>query len=260
MSEYKKMSRESYSSTSRRSLLLPNGQTETEQMETVSDGKTIHRRVIRNGVTVTDEVKRATPRNFKRAVRSAESGSRLLLSRRLANRFINSFPRTLLADRRNKAFSRCVAVVRRCSDDKRVGSIVVTRKSTDGVRINVQIRDSRLKGGKHGFHLHEGGDASKPECTGACAHYSRDPATQHGGLLSRNRHSGDFGNVVAKRGVVDETIVVDGLTVEECVGRMFIVHEDRDDEGTSGDAESLKTGNSGARVLYALSGRSRGAC
>ena len=32
------------------------------------------------------------------------------------------------------------------------------------------------------------------------------------------------------------------------VGRMIIVHQDRDDLGLGGDAESLKTGNAGKRI------------
>ena len=38
------------------------------------------------------------------------------------------------------------------------------------------------------------------------------------------------------------------------VGRMIIVHQDRDDLGLGGDEESLKTGNAGKRVACGVIG------
>ena len=42
------------------------------------------------------------------------------------------------------------------------------------------------------------------------------------------------------------------------VGRMIIVHADRDDLGQGGDAESLKTGNAGKRVACGVIGLAKG--
>ena len=42
------------------------------------------------------------------------------------------------------------------------------------------------------------------------------------------------------------------------VGRMIVVHQDRDDLGLGGDEESLKTGNAGKRVACGVIGLAEG--
>ena len=41
------------------------------------------------------------------------------------------------------------------------------------------------------------------------------------------------------------------------IGRGLIIHEDEDDCGLGGDAESLKTGNAGKRIACAVIGYSK---
>ena len=83
--------------------------------------------------------------------------------------------------------------------------------------------------------------------------------TEHGGPYSKIRHAGDLGNVVAVNGKAKGTITVDGLSTDPAsrrsiIGRAIIVHEDPDDLGRGGDAESKKTGNAGARICCAVIG------
>ena len=107
---------------------------------------------------------------------------------------------------------------------------------------------SGLTPGKHGFHIHEYGDLSKG-CESAGAHYDPD-GVDHGDI--DKGHVGDLGNVVADDdGVAKFKIFahrVDLSGDRSVVGRAMVIHEDEDDLGKGGDAESLKTGNAGARL------------
>ena len=109
-----------------------------------------------------------------------------------------------------------------------------------------------FKPGKHGFHIHEKGTVEKG-CGSLCAHYNPFKA-KHGGPQDdrKNRHVGDLGNIdVDKNGVckmrfVDNLVKLSGeYTV---LNRSIVIHEDEDDLGKGGDAESLRTGNAGKRI------------
>ena len=105
-----------------------------------------------------------------------------------------------------------------------------------------------LKPGKHGFHIHEFGDMSDG-CKSMGGHYNPDNV-DHGDLTKG--HVGDLENVVANdQGIANFSIVatrVDLLGDRSVVGRGLVIHEDEDDLGKGGDAESLKTGNAGERL------------
>jgi len=105
-----------------------------------------------------------------------------------------------------------------------------------------------LTPGKHGFHIHEFGDMSDG-CKSMGGHYNPDDVN-HGGL--KEGHVGDLENVVAdKDGMAKFSIVaerVDLMGDRSVIGRGIVIHEDEDDLGKGGDAESLKTGNAGERL------------
>ena len=105
-----------------------------------------------------------------------------------------------------------------------------------------------VKPGEHGFHIHEFGDLSGG-CDTAGAHYNPDNV-DHGDL--EEGHVGDLGNVTANDdGVVTLNISANRVDLSgdrSVVGRSIIIHSDRDDLGLGGDAESIKTGNSGERL------------
>ena len=105
-----------------------------------------------------------------------------------------------------------------------------------------------LKPGLHGFHIHEFGDMSKG-CESMGGHYNPDNVN-HGDL--KEGHVGDLENVTAdENGVAKFSIVasrVDLMGERSVIGRGIVIHEDEDDLGKGGDAESLKTGNAGERL------------
>jgi len=143
-------------------------------------------------------------------------------------------------------------------------SIKGTVKFTEDLNNNVVVIDLHLSGLKpnslHGFHVHEAGDLSD-KCTSMCAHFNPYGKT-HGCPGMTERHVGDLGNIKtnskgeAKYSFYDDVIKLRG-TKCNIIGRGLIIHEDEDDCGKGGNAESLKTGNSGKRIACAVIGYSK---
>ena len=137
----------------------------------------------------------------------------------------------------------------------------VVRFTQDGNTLHVDYDIQHLDDGEHGFHVHEYGDLTEG-CKSACAHFN-PYSHEHGGLDSEVRHLGDLGNIISKDGVSKGRISTDSISLNmglpNCiVGRMIIVHKDRDDLGKGGDAESLLTGNAGERLGCGVIGLSEG--
>ena len=66
-------------------------------------------------------------------------------------------------------------------------------------------------------------------------------------------HAGDLGNIFAnrfKRSWVK--IFAKRFRLRSVLGRGFVLHAERDDLGLGGDAESLITGNAGARLACCI--------
>lgn len=154
-----------------------------------------------------------------------------------------------------------VGALRRCSNEKKIGKIEIwdtPRNNT--MTVKVAFKDKGLKDGLHGFHLHRCGDEvnKKKNCASMCDHYTRNRGSDvHGGLGSLLRHNGDLGNITSSKGKIKQVLnlTYEQLRPEECFGRSFIIHEGEDDIGKGGDAESLRTGNSGKRYAYGIIGR-----
>lgn len=121
-------------------------------------------------------------------------------------------------------------------------------KQQPGMPTLVVGKITGLAPGQHGFHIHEFGDLSNG-CESAGDHYNPD-GVDHGNL--DEGHAGDLGNVTAdKNGVADIKIIAKRIGLEgdrSVVGRAVVIHQDQDDLGQGGDAESLKTGNAGDRL------------
>lgn len=124
------------------------------------------------------------------------------------------------------------------------------------IRIDLHIVGLRPNS-LHGFHVHEAGDLTD-KCTSMCAHFN-PYNTNHGCPGVKDRHVGDLGNITAngkgeaKYAFYDNVIKLRG-TKSNIIGRGLIIHEDEDDCGKGGNAESLKTGNSGKRIACAVIG------
>jgi Cu-Zn family superoxide dismutase len=127
------------------------------------------------------------------------------------------------------------------------------------VKIDLNI-SGLIPNSLHGFHVHEAGDLTD-KCTSMCAHFN-PYGTTHGCPGMAKRHVGDLGNIrtnskgEAKYTFYDDLIKLRG-TKCNILGRGLIVHEDEDDCGQGGDAESLKTGNAGKRIACAVIGYSK---
>jgi Cu-Zn family superoxide dismutase len=127
--------------------------------------------------------------------------------------------------------------------------------------IKIQVYLSGLKTNSlHGFHVHEAGDLTD-KCTSMCSHFNPYGKT-HGCPGMKNRHIGDLGNIEtnskgeARYSFYDNMIKLRG-TKSNIIGRGLIIHEDPDDCGSGGNAESLKTGNAGKRIACAVIGYSK---
>jgi len=127
---------------------------------------------------------------------------------------------------------------------------------SDMVRIEVHI-SGLPPNSRHGFHVHEAGDLTD-KCTSMCAHFNPYNKT-HGCPGMKERHVGDLGNIQtnsrgeAKYSFYDDCIKLRGSKCN-IIGRGLIIHEDPDDCGKGGNAESLKTGNAGKRIGCAVIG------
>lgn len=117
--------------------------------------------------------------------------------------------------------------------------------------------------GNHGIHIHrKGNDLEGPSCL--CDHYN--PTNEvHGGLNTTPSHAGDLGNIYFESyfdentgkvtGICHSRIISYRLRLENLFGRSIVIHDKEDDLGKGGNDESLRTGNSGERILWGIIGR-----
>jgi len=115
----------------------------------------------------------------------------------------------------------------------------------------------------HASHIHEFGDTTDG-CMSAGAHYNPFHQ-QHGSvdLDGKKRHVGDLVNNVQanKDGVVElkfNDALVSLFGPYSVLGRTVVIHEDVDDLGRGGNAESKKTGNAGGRMACSIIGVASG--
>lgn len=121
----------------------------------------------------------------------------------------------------------------------------------------VKARLRGLSPGLHGFHIHEYGDLAAQDCVACGSHYN-PRGSAHGDARTAPRHAGDLGNVEADPdGQVRYEVSLPRLKLRDVVGRSVVVHAGPDDLGQGRGAareESLRTGNSGARLACGVIG------
>ena len=154
----------------------------------------------------------------------------------------------LLWQRRFRAAAVC-EVVPECRADAPVMGTIHLRRYGRGQTL-ARCDLTGLTPGLHGLHVHRCGDLSGG-CATTCDHYNPD-GRAHGPALGPHRHRGDFGNISAGEDGRSTTVVLADVTLDEIVGRAFVVHAGEDDLGQGGDEESTKTGNAGARIAGGL--------
>ena len=144
------------------------------------------------------------------------------------------------------------------TDQSNIHGVVKFVEDLENNQVKVELSIVGLRPNSlHGFHVHEAGDLSD-KCTSMCAHFNPFKTT-HGCPNSKVRHVGDLGNIKtngkgeAKYSFCDSVIKLRG-TKSNIIGRGLIIHEDEDDCGKGGNAESLKTGNAGKRIACSVIG------
>jgi len=148
------------------------------------------------------------------------------------------------------------AVVVLKGDSQVSGTVTLEQASRNSpVKITGKIQNLS-KNALHGFHVHELGDASNG-CLSAGPHFN-PYSKNHGAPTDSERHVGDLGNIQsdgsgeATLSIQDPLISLNGpLSI---IGRSVVVHAGTDDLGKGNDAESLKTGNAGARSACGVIG------
>lgn len=128
----------------------------------------------------------------------------------------------------------------------------------DGVKLITKF--NRLPPGKHGFHIHKGGDLRGEGCMGLCEHFDIGN-NSHGGEPGTPgvRHTGDLGNIEINNSKGEtkfqKTYYIKSVSSKDLWGRSIIVHKDEDDLGRGEFEDSKITGHSGARIGCAIFGR-----
>ncbi len=127
--------------------------------------------------------------------------------------------------------------------------VVTFTKTDNGIKVVADLEG--LSEGKHGFHIHEYGDCTKPDGTSTGGHFNPENVN-HGAPTDAVRHVGDLGNVEAGpdgRAHYEWTDTMISFSGKHSIiGRGIIVHAGED------DLVSQPTGNAGARVACGVIG------
>jgi len=149
----------------------------------------------------------------------------------------------------NPVLNRSVAVLTP-TEGNNVRGTVFFLENDDQIEVRGYIRNLEPNS-THGFHIHEYGDITVPNGTGAGGHYNPE-GNPHGLPPEMPRHAGDLGNITANgEGVAEFSKTVDNITLagpsNPILGRGLIVH-------ASEDTGAQPTGEAGARVAQGVIG------
>ena len=142
-----------------------------------------------------------------------------------------------------KNVSQLIAVVGPASGSNVQGSVVFT-ETGDGVELVAKIGGLNPDS-KHGFHIHEFGNAIADDASSAGGHYNPQ-GHPHGLPDADMHHAGDMGNLEADQdGNAELTMTLRNVTLagkkNPIIGRAVVVHAQPDDG-------SQPSGNAGDRI------------
>jgi superoxide dismutase, Cu-Zn family len=150
--------------------------------------------------------------------------------------------------------TKAVAVLIPTKSGAGVSGQVIFTKTERGTHVRAEI--TGLTPGKHGFHVHEFGDASSPDGKAAGGHFNPKGSAVHGDPSKTGpRHLGDLGNIEADASgkatfdKFEQDLPLSGP--HSIIGHGVVVHEKADDFGQP-------VGNAGGRVAVAVIGIAKG--
>ena len=149
----------------------------------------------------------------------------------------------------NAAPAGLIAVVTP-TEGSSVRGVVRFAETDRGVRVTARI-EGLTPNSKHGFHVHEWGDASAADGTSAGGHFNPG-GHDHDLPPGAPRHAGDLGNLEADaEGRANYEYMAQNITLlrgaDAILGRSVIIHIQEDDG-------SQPTGNAGARIGIGIIG------
>jgi superoxide dismutase, Cu-Zn family len=149
--------------------------------------------------------------------------------------------------------TKAVAVLIPTKSGAGVAGTIIFTKTESGTRVQAEI--TGLAPGKHGFHVHEFGDASSPDGKAAGGHFN-PKGMMHGDPSKKAaRHLGDLGNIEADSSgkatydQVDPDLPLSGPM--SIIGHGVVIHENADNF-------SQPVGNAGGRAAVGVIGVAKG--
>ncbi len=149
--------------------------------------------------------------------------------------------------------TKAVAVLIPTKSGAGVAGTITFTKTEQGTKIVAEI--TGLTPGKHGFHVHEFGDASSPDGKAAGGHFNPKKMVHGDPSKTAPRHLGDLGNIEADASgkatydMVDPDLPLSGPN--SILGHGVVIHEKADDFGQP-------VGNAGGRVAVGVIGVAKG--
>lgn len=155
------------------------------------------------------------------------------------------------ADTKMEAPTKAIAVVIPTKTGGPIAGTITFTKTEKGTSVHAEL--TGVPAGKHGFHIHEFGDASSPDGKAAGGHYDPKMVKKHGDPSKADvRHLGDLGNIEADAsGKATYDASYPDLPIEMILGHGVVVHEKVDDFGQP-------VGNAGGRLAVAVIGVAKG--
>lgn len=142
--------------------------------------------------------------------------------------------------------TKAVAKMFELKDGKPMGEVRFEEQAGGGMKIVTTLFNLPANS-EHGFHIHEFGDCTVVDGSGAGPHFNPS-GMKHGGPQSPERHAGDLGNVKSDVKGSASMTAIDTGSISAIVGRSVILHEKADDMKTD------PAGNAGLRVACGVIG------